>query len=148
MRRSLKTALAGVTSALLLALLLIGRAVPATAGAARFVLEGARAAGRPSARGVVWQSAEPGRGTSTPAPVGFRESGSRGLLVRAWVNGAGPFSFGMFGPSSRTITSKPASASLSAQTPPPAPEPTTQKSGINVHSSVRFLPSMILPGIF
>ncbi|HEX8722122.1 MAG TPA: aspartyl protease family protein [Pyrinomonadaceae bacterium] len=93
MRGSLKTALAGVTSALLLALLLIGRAVPATAGAARFVLEGGRAAGRPSARGVVGQSAEPGRGTSTPAPVGFRESGSRGLLVRAWVNGAGPFDF-------------------------------------------------------
>ena len=28
-----------------------------------------------------------------PFPVGFREVAGRGLLVRTWVNGAGPFSF-------------------------------------------------------
>ena len=79
MRRSLKTALVGVTSALLLALLLFGRATPAKAGAARF---------------LVWQSGGTARGTSAlPAPVNFSESEGRGLLVRTWVNGAGPFTF-------------------------------------------------------
>src|SRR3712207_6451220 len=80
MRKSLKTALAGATSALLLALLLIGRATPANAGAARSRL---------------WQGDEAGRGTRLPAPVGFRESDGRGLLVRTWVNGAGPFTFAL-----------------------------------------------------
>src|SRR5229473_122787 len=28
-----------------------------------------------------------------PYPVGFREVTGRGLLIRTWVNGAGPFSF-------------------------------------------------------
>ncbi|MFL6207613.1 MAG: aspartyl protease family protein [Pyrinomonadaceae bacterium] len=32
---------------------------------------------------------------SLPAPVRFREEGGRGLLVRAWVNGAGPYSFAL-----------------------------------------------------
>src|SRR4051812_5599058 len=79
MRASLKTALVGVTSTLLLALLLFGRAPPANAGAARSRL---------------WQGA--GRGTTAlPAPVNFRESDGRGLLVRTWVNGAGPFTFAL-----------------------------------------------------
>jgi predicted aspartyl protease len=80
MRGSLKTALVGVTSALLLALLTLGRATPAKAGAAR---------------SLVWQGAGvSARGTAAlPAPVGFRESEGRGLLVRTWVNGAGPFTF-------------------------------------------------------
>jgi hypothetical protein len=82
MRASLKTALAGVTSALLLALLLFGRATPAKAGAARSRLwQGARV----EARGAA----------ALPAPVSFRESDGRGLLVRAWVNGAGPFTFAL-----------------------------------------------------
>lgn len=77
MRGSLKTALVGVTSALLLALLLFGRATPAKARAARSLL---------------WQRAGAARGTTAlPAPVSFRESEGRGLLVRTWVNGAGPF---------------------------------------------------------
>jgi predicted aspartyl protease len=79
MRRSLKTALLGVTSALLLALLLNGWAAPALAGAALSRL---------------WQGAARGA-TALPAPVSFRESDSRGLLVRAWVNGAGPFTFAL-----------------------------------------------------
>src|SRR5918992_3803040 len=81
MRRSLKTALLGVTSALLLALLLTGWAAPALAGAALSRL---------------WQREGAGRGgTGLPAPVSFRESDSRGLLVRTWVNGAGPFTFAL-----------------------------------------------------
>jgi predicted aspartyl protease len=81
MRRSLKTTLLGVTSALLLALLLFGRATPAKAGAARSRL---------------WQGTVTGRvGTSLPEPVNFRESEGRGLLVRTWVNGAGPFTFAL-----------------------------------------------------
>src|SRR5260370_9543093 len=30
---------------------------------------------------------------SVLSPVGFREVAGRGLLIRTWVNGAGPFSF-------------------------------------------------------
>ena len=78
MRRSLKTALLGVTSALLLALLLNGWAAPALAGAALSRL---------------WQRERTQSGL--PSPVGFRESDSRGLLVRTWVNGAGPFNFAL-----------------------------------------------------
>ena len=74
MRRSLKTALAGVTSTLLLALLTFGWAAPANAGAALSRL---------------WQREGAERGL--PAPVSFRESDGRGLLVRTWVTGAGPF---------------------------------------------------------
>src|SRR5215210_5422923 len=81
MRASLKTTLAGVTSALLLALLLFGRATPANAGGARSRL---------------WQGEGAARGTTAlPAPVSFRESDGRGLLVRTWINGAGPFTFAL-----------------------------------------------------
>jgi predicted aspartyl protease len=79
MRGSLKTALPGVTSALLLALLTFGRATPANAGAARSSL---------------WQGTRAARGTTAlPAPASFSESDGRGLLVKTWVNGAGPFTF-------------------------------------------------------
>jgi predicted aspartyl protease len=81
MRRSLKKALRGVTSALLLALLTLGWAAPVNSGAALSRL---------------WQGEGARRGTTAlPAPVSFRESDSRGLLVRAWVNGAGPFTFAL-----------------------------------------------------
>ena len=78
MRRSLKAALAGLTLTLLIpALLTFGRATPAKAGAALSVL---------------WQRQGAARGaTALPASVSFHESEGRGLLVRAWVNGAGPF---------------------------------------------------------
>ena len=37
-----------------------------------------------------------GSSTSTlPAPVRFREEAGRGLLVRAWVNGTGPYTFAL-----------------------------------------------------
>lgn len=81
MRGSLKKALLGVTSALLLALLVIGWAAPAIAGAALSRL---------------WQREGAGRGaTGLPAPVSFRESDGRGLLVKTFVNGAGPFNFAL-----------------------------------------------------
>jgi predicted aspartyl protease len=34
-----------------------------------------------------------GSPTSAPAPVSFREDRARGLLVRTWINGAGPYTF-------------------------------------------------------
>jgi predicted aspartyl protease len=34
-----------------------------------------------------------GQGARVPSPVGLREDGGRGLLVRVWVNGAGPYTF-------------------------------------------------------
>ena len=34
-----------------------------------------------------------GQGARQPSPVGLREDGGRGLLVRVWVNGAGPYTF-------------------------------------------------------
>ncbi|HEX8502957.1 MAG TPA: aspartyl protease family protein [Pyrinomonadaceae bacterium] len=96
MRGSLKTAPGAVTSALLLlALLLNGRAAPADAGAARF-REGRQEAGP--------------RG-SLPAAVGFRESDGRGLLVKTWVNGAGPFDFALdTGAGASILSSRAASA--------------------------------------
>ena len=39
------------------------------------------------------QRTTPGQTIPMPHPVGFREVTGRGLLVRTWVNGAGPFSF-------------------------------------------------------
>ena len=91
MRGSLKTAFAGVTSTLLLALLLIGRAAPVKAGAARFRLS---------------QGEEAGRRSAIPSPVSFREAGGRGLLLRIWVNGAGPFTFALDTGAGATILSQ------------------------------------------
>jgi predicted aspartyl protease len=90
MKRSLKTACVGVTSALLLALLLFGRAAPSSRGAACFRPDepGGRRTALPS------NSALPSSVKSAlPSPVNFRESDGRGLLVKTWVNGAGPFTF-------------------------------------------------------
>ena len=99
MRRSLKTALAGVASALLLALLLIGRAAPVNAGAALSRL---------------WQE-EAGRRGALPAPVSFRESDAHGLLVRVWVNGAGPFEFALDTGAGASILSQRAAAAARVQ---------------------------------
>ena len=102
---SLKAAFAGLTSALLLALLLFGRATPATAGAARFRLterHGAERSATPDPSGDRAGQNDPwgpsrhetaARRSALPNPVSFRESGGRGLLVKTWVNGAGPFTF-------------------------------------------------------
>jgi predicted aspartyl protease len=106
MRGSLKTALAGVTSALLLALLLLGRATPASAGAARLLYEGqsdpwGRVQGETAAR----RGETVARRAGMPSPVSFRESDGRGLLVRTWVNGAGPFTFALDTGAGATILS-------------------------------------------
>ena len=100
MRKSLKTTLAVVTSALLLALLLIGRATPVNAGAARSRLGQGEGAGRK---------------TQLPAPVSFRESDGRGLLVKTWVNGAGPFTFALDTGAGATILSSHAAAAARVQ---------------------------------
>ena len=107
MRGSLKTAPAGATSALLLALLLLfGRATPADAGAARFRLESHGGA----AGSVSRQNEEAGRRTALPSPVSFRESEGRGLLVKTWVNGAGPFTFAIDTGAGATLLSSRAAA--------------------------------------
>src|SRR5215204_7644943 len=101
MRASLKTVLAGVTSALLLALLLFGRATPVKAGVARSSL---------------WQGEATGRvGTALPASVSFRESDGHGLLVRTWVNGAGPFTFALDTGAGATLLSSRAAAAARVQ---------------------------------
>src|SRR5437764_12203849 len=95
MRGSLKTAAEGVASALILTSLLLAWAALPIRGAAHFRadegLGGVRAellaASSPA------QSRTTARASSLPSPVGFRESGNRGLLVKAWVNGAGPYTF-------------------------------------------------------
>jgi predicted aspartyl protease len=49
--------------------------------------------------------------TAVPAPVSFRESDGRGLLVRTWVNGAGPFNFALdTGAGATILSSRAASA--------------------------------------
>jgi predicted aspartyl protease len=50
------------------------------------------------------------RGAALPSSVGFRESG-RGLLVKTWVNGAGPFDFALdTGAGATILSSRAASA--------------------------------------
>ena len=68
--------------ALFLSLTTLGRAV--SFGAA---LSAARTTQKPIRKSGVEQTVE------VPNPVGFREVAGRGLLIRAWVNGSGPFSF-------------------------------------------------------
>src|SRR5207248_35281 len=100
MSGSLKTAAAGVASALILTLLLFAWAASPIRGAAHF-----RADERPGGGSAELLAASSSgqsrmttretmaRASALPSPVRFRESGNRGLLVRTWVNGAGPFTF-------------------------------------------------------
>ena len=128
MRKSLKTTLSGVASALLLTTTLFGRAALTTVGAARFrqsevqSLTAARDSfvgqqiqdpfGTPTRREPASRARrEPtrptqrdSRGTALPSSVNFRES-SRGLLVRTWINGAGPFDFALDTGAGATILS-------------------------------------------
>lgn len=81
-------------SALTLTLLLSMWAASTIRGAAHFRAVGSLSEDR---AGLLSASARTStqatRGVAVPSPVTFRESGSRGLLVRTWVNGAGPFTF-------------------------------------------------------
>jgi len=137
MRGSLKTTLTGVASALLLTTALFGRAASNTFEAARFrssegqgttaareysVVEesrdysvgqhprdpfGAPARSEPAAQTRRGQNA---RAASLPSSVSFRESG-RGLLIKTWVNGAGPFDFALdTGAGATILSSRAASA--------------------------------------
>src|SRR5437660_3685781 len=94
MSGSLKTAAAGVASALTLTLLLFAWAASNIHGAAHFRDVESLSGGRAEPLGASAVRAGPlARGAAIPSPVSFRESGSRGLLVRTWINGAGPFTF-------------------------------------------------------
>jgi predicted aspartyl protease len=114
MRRSLKTTLAGVASALLLTTTLFGRAASNTFEAARFrqsVGQSSTAARDSTAGrqaqdpfGSPTQREQAARGSALPSTVGFRESG-RGLLIRTWINGAGPFDFALDTGAGATILS-------------------------------------------
>lgn len=90
MKGSLKTNARGVASALILAALLNGWAATSQGVAAqpRFVRQsGAR---RPDAQRETRRQA-----SSLPSAVTFRESDGLGLLVRVWVNDAGPYTFAL-----------------------------------------------------
>jgi len=97
MRRGLKTTAFGLASALVLSLVFVERAASTSLGAARSF------AARLSSGGLASTLFGPGgfqrdagrEGRALPSPVGFRESEGRGLLVRAWVNGEGPFDFAL-----------------------------------------------------
>src|SRR3954463_11736224 len=45
--------------------------------------------------------------TGLPSPIRFREVSGRGLLVSAWVNGAGPYTFAVDTGAGATILSRP-----------------------------------------
>src|ERR1043165_5548431 len=80
MKGSLKASAECAATALAFASLLFWWAASPSRGAARPFSGGNEGA-------VVGQSAR------LPSPVGMREEGGRGLLVRAWVNGVGPYTF-------------------------------------------------------
>lgn len=102
MRNRLKTtAVAGVASALLLAFLTNGWAASPNRGAAHSRLRGGEIEG--GARVLTSVSAQ---NSAVPAPASFRESDSRGLLVEAWVNGVGPFTFAVDTGAGATILSR------------------------------------------
>jgi len=102
MKRGLKTvALGGVASAL--TLLLAGWAAAPSRGAA---LSRLRSLGGTSLLASVLGSQRvPARASQLPAGVSFRESDGRGLLVRAWVNGSGPYDFAVDTGAGATILS-------------------------------------------
>jgi len=113
MRGSLKTHAKGAASALLLTLLLFGWAASNSFGAAHLLAGGSRSgavivddntASLNSAGGIGQRSAA-GRSATMPSPVRFNESDSRGLLVRTWINGVGPFSFAVDTGAGATILS-------------------------------------------
>ena len=82
-----------------------GAAAPALLIALALTLAGAasRAAGAApsSLRGAGVQARTP-----LPAPARFREVGGRGLLVRTWVNGSGPYDFAIDTGAGATIISR------------------------------------------
>ncbi|MBC7929918.1 MAG: aspartyl protease family protein [Rubrivivax sp.] len=115
MKGSLKTHAGGAASALLLTLFLFGWAASNSFGAAHFLAgerrsgsaasyDDDRAASSDSAGRSGQRSAAAGSAT-LPSPIRFSESGGRGLLVRTWINGVGPFSFAVDTGAGATILS-------------------------------------------
>lgn len=114
MKGSLKASAACVASALTFVLLLFGWAASPSRGAAHF-RAGARARAAYAffldstyflnSHGGAKPRAAAGQSARLPSPVGFRESGGRGLLVETWVNGTGPFTFAVDTGAGATILS-------------------------------------------
>lgn len=111
---SLKTHAYGAVSSLSLTLLMFGWAASNSFGAAHFLSGegpgGAAAfyddrAASSGYAGATRQRSATGRSETLPSPVRFSESGSRGLLVRTWINGVGPFSFAVDTGAGATILS-------------------------------------------
>jgi predicted aspartyl protease len=117
---SLKASAACPASVLTFALLLFGWAASPSRGAAHFLSKEsawASAASLLDSSGLITSSrlpnssgkARPGavvsQSTRLPLPVGLREDGGRGLLVRTWVNGAGPYTFAVDTGAGATIIS-------------------------------------------
>ena len=100
MKRGVKTFTFGVTSALILGLVLSERAAPTSFGAAlslaaHHATDGGGGFATSPVAGDGFQKGAEREMRALPSPVGFRESEGRGLLIRAWVNGVGPFTFAL-----------------------------------------------------
>jgi predicted aspartyl protease len=93
MKGSLKAIAAGVASALTLTLLLFAWAASNAIGAAHFRDNESTSAGRAEPLAASHTNAGWAARGALPTPVYFSESGGRGLLVKAWVNGSGPYTF-------------------------------------------------------
>jgi predicted aspartyl protease len=96
------------TAALLLALALNSWAAPRAAGAAHTFFSPAATARRLLVRfnNSPGQAGARAEASALPAPVRFREAEGRGLLVRAWVNGQGPYDFAVDTGAGATIISR------------------------------------------
>lgn len=97
MKFRLKTYAFGVASALLLTSTLTGWAASPNGGAARpfaFLRQRVRDSSASISRVMGLEGKpETNRRAGLPATARLRESGGRGLLVKTWVNGAGPYTF-------------------------------------------------------
>jgi predicted aspartyl protease len=95
MRRSLKTSVFGLASVLFLSLIVIEWAASKSFGAAHSLAAPASTTDAVSSAvaGVGFQKGSGHGSRALPSPADLRESEGRGLLVKAWVNGAGPFNF-------------------------------------------------------
>lgn len=115
MKNRLKSiASSGVASALLPALLFMGWAASPSRGAAHpFSFSHGEemravtfAAKGPASQAAQSQVAQNARAAAVPSIVRFRESERRGLIVEAWVNGVGPFTFAVDTGAGATILSR------------------------------------------
>ncbi|HEV3469290.1 MAG TPA: aspartyl protease family protein [Pyrinomonadaceae bacterium] len=105
MKRGLKATALGLASALTLALLLIVWAASPSRGAALSRLRHFGGRGQSLLAAVLGRRPAPAQGAGLPADVSFRESDSRGLLVKTWVNGSGPYTFAVDTGAGATIIS-------------------------------------------